>query len=54
MGKLIGFLYGLVAYLFFAVTIVYAIGFVSSLMVPKTIDSGPPGRRWKRSSSICC
>ena len=43
MGKLIGFLYGLVAYLFFAVTIVYAIGFVSSLMVPKTIDSGPAG-----------
>src|SRR6476620_1979300 len=43
MGKLIGFLYGLVAYLFFAVTIVYAIGFVTSLMVPKTIDSGPAG-----------
>jgi methanethiol S-methyltransferase len=43
MGKLIGFLYGLVAYLLFAVAIVYAIGFVTGLVVPKTIDSGPPG-----------
>jgi protein-S-isoprenylcysteine O-methyltransferase Ste14 len=40
MGKLLGFLYGLVAYLLFAVTIVYAIGFVTGLVVPKTIDSG--------------
>jgi len=43
MGKLIGFLYGLVAYLLFAVAIVYAIGFVTGLVVPKTIDSGTPG-----------
>jgi methanethiol S-methyltransferase len=41
MGKLVAFLYGIVAYLAFAVVIVYAIGFVTSLMVPKTIDSGP-------------
>jgi protein-S-isoprenylcysteine O-methyltransferase Ste14 len=40
MGKFMAFLYGLVAYLAFAVTIVYAIGFVAGLVVPKTIDSG--------------
>ncbi len=40
MGKLMAFLYGIVAYLAFAVTIVYAIGFVVGLVVPKTIDSG--------------
>ncbi len=43
MGKLVAFLYGIVAYLSFAVFIVYAIGFVTGLMVPKTIDSGPAG-----------
>jgi protein-S-isoprenylcysteine O-methyltransferase Ste14 len=43
MGKLIGFLYGLVAYLLFAIAIVYAVGFVTGLVVPKTIDSGPAG-----------
>lgn len=41
MGKLVAFLYGIVAYLAFAVVIVYAIGFVTGLMVPKTINSGP-------------
>ena len=40
MGRLLGFLYGLAAYLTFFVTILYAIGFVEGLMVPKTIDSG--------------
>jgi protein-S-isoprenylcysteine O-methyltransferase Ste14 len=43
MGKLIALLYGLVAYFLFAVSIVYAIGFVTGLVVPKTIDSGPAG-----------
>jgi len=43
MGKLIGFLYGLVAYLVFFVAILYAIGFVTGMVVPKTIDSGPVG-----------
>ena len=43
MGKLVAFLYGIVAYLVFAIVIVYAIGFVTGLVVPKTIDSGPAG-----------
>ena len=43
MGKLVAFLYGIVAYLVFAAVIVYAIGFVTGLVVPKTIDSGPAG-----------
>jgi methanethiol S-methyltransferase len=40
MLKFIAFLYGLVAYFTFIGTILYAIGFVSGLMVPKTIDTG--------------
>ena len=40
MAKFMAVLYGIVAYLAFAVTIVYAIGFVAGLVVPKTIDSG--------------
>ena len=43
MGRLIGFLYGLVAYLVFFVTILYAIGFVTGLAVPKTLDNGIAG-----------
>ena len=35
------FLFGGVAYLTFLFTILYAIGFVSGLAVPKTIDTGP-------------
>lgn len=41
MGRLLAFLYGLAAYLFFLVTFLYAIGFVTGIVVPKTIDMGP-------------
>jgi protein-S-isoprenylcysteine O-methyltransferase Ste14 len=40
MSRIIAFLYGLAAYLVFFVTILYAIGFVTGLVVPKTIDTG--------------
>jgi protein-S-isoprenylcysteine O-methyltransferase Ste14 len=38
--KFIAFLYGIAAYLVFFITILYAIGFVMGLVVPKTIDTG--------------
>ena len=40
MGRLIAFLYGLASYLVFFITFLYAIGFVTGLVVPKTIDTG--------------
>jgi methanethiol S-methyltransferase len=40
MLRFAAFLYGAVAYLTFLVTILCAIGFVSGLVVPKTIDTG--------------
>jgi len=42
MGALFSFSYGLVAYAFCLAALLYAIGFVGNVFVPKSIDTGAP------------
>src|SRR5262245_8956273 len=41
MSRIAAFFYGLAAYLVFFLTFLYAIGFVTGMVVPKTFDGGP-------------
>lgn len=42
MTRLLAFLYGIACYLFFGLVYLYTMAFISNVIVPITIDDGPP------------
>jgi methanethiol S-methyltransferase len=57
MGRFIAFIYGLICYATFFLTTLYAVGFVSGVVVPKTIDSGaivPTGKAFVVDLLLIC
>jgi protein-S-isoprenylcysteine O-methyltransferase Ste14 len=54
MARILALLYGSVAYLVFLGTFLYAIGFVTGLVVPKTVDTDWSRRSAKPAPSIFC